>query len=132
MNESYPVSVGDGGMRTGPGVQPWVARMDDPDEPLFTIAVACDLLGSDAQSIRRLDRLGITSSTRTPGNQRRYSRNDVVRLGEALRLRAEGVPQAAIVRVLAAEARLAPATGPAAPPPAGSRNRGARRRASGG
>lgn len=126
------MSVGERGTGTGPGVHPWVARMNDPDEPLFTIAVACELLGSDAQSIRRLDRLGITSSTRTQGNQRRYSRNDVVRLGEALRLRAEGVPQAAIVRVLAAEARLAPATEPAAPSRAGLQHRGARRRTSGG
>ncbi len=117
------------GKRTQPSVDPWVARMDDPDEPLFTIAVACDLLGSDAQSIRRLDRLGITSSTRTAGNQRRYSRNDVLRLGEALRLRSEGVPQAAILRVLTAESALERAGGQVAPHAAAGR--GARRRAAG-
>ena len=32
----------------------WQERIGDPDEPVFTVGVAADLLGVDAQTLRRL------------------------------------------------------------------------------
>ena len=32
----------------------WRARLDDDDEPLYTVAVVCELLSTDSQTLRRL------------------------------------------------------------------------------
>jgi MerR family transcriptional regulator/heat shock protein HspR len=77
------------------------------------MAVVCDLLGADAQTIRRLEHFDVASPTRSKGNHRRYSRNDIVTLAAALDLRIDGVPAVAVPRLLeldghvrALEARL--------------------------
>ncbi|MCX7621707.1 MAG: MerR family transcriptional regulator [Acidimicrobiales bacterium] len=81
-------------------------RLADPDEPLYTMAVACDLLGVDAQTVRRLDGLQLTTPSRSTGNQRRYSRNDLYRLGAAMMLLRKGMPRSAISQLLAPDAEL--------------------------
>src|SRR5690242_3321692 len=66
------------------------ARLQDPDEPLYTIGVAAELLGTDVQSIRRLEETLAWHSARPSGNQRRYSRHEIEELEAALRLTQDG------------------------------------------
>lgn len=81
----------------------WRQRLDDPTEPLYTLAVVSDLLGVDPQSVRRMDIPQVATPARPSGNQRRYSRNDVSVLAHAFRLSKEGLSLGAIARVLALE-----------------------------
>lgn len=84
----------------------WQIRLDDPDEPLFTLAVVSELFGVDPQVIRRMDRVGV-GSQRTGGNHRRYSRNDISALGQAFAMRREGVPNNAMVQILTLQQQVA-------------------------
>jgi MerR family transcriptional regulator, heat shock protein HspR len=98
----------------GDGHLGWEARLEDPTAPLYTIAVVADLLGVDQQVLRRLDVEGIMQSARPSGNQRRYSRDDIAVMAYALTLREQGMPRAAVARILRLErdvARLAAAAG---------------------
>jgi DNA-binding transcriptional MerR regulator len=85
----------------------WARRLDDPDEPLYTIAVVAELLDVDQQIVRRLEGEGLMSTARSEGNQRRYSRRDVERLARALDLVEQGMTRTAVVRILVLEARVA-------------------------
>ena len=84
----------------------WQIRLDDPDEPLFTLAVVSELFGVDPQVIRRMDRAGVAAQ-RTGGNHRRYSRNDISAIGQAFALRHEGVPRNAMVQILTLQQQVA-------------------------
>jgi MerR family transcriptional regulator/heat shock protein HspR len=81
----------------------WQRRLDDPGEPLYTLAVVSDLLGIDPQTVRRMDIPKVTRPARPSGNQRRYSRSDVAVLAHAFQLSNEGLSMGAIARVLALE-----------------------------
>jgi MerR family transcriptional regulator, heat shock protein HspR len=81
----------------------WQRRLDDPTEPLYTLAVVSDLLGVDPQTVRRMDIPQLAEPARPSGNQRRYSRDDVTLLAHAFRLSKEGLTMGAIARVLALE-----------------------------
>jgi MerR family transcriptional regulator/heat shock protein HspR len=85
----------------------WQVRLDDPDEPLFTLAVVAELFGVDPQVIRRMDQAGVSAAQRTGGNHRRYSRNDVRAIGEAFTMRRSGVPNNAMVQILALQHQVA-------------------------
>jgi MerR family transcriptional regulator/heat shock protein HspR len=85
----------------------WQQRLDDPAEPLYTLAVVSDLLGVDPQTVRRMDIPQLAPPARPSGNQRRYSRNDVTLLAHAFRLSDEGLTMGAIARVLALELEVA-------------------------
>jgi hypothetical protein len=89
-----------------PAARPWQDRLDDPDEPLYTVGVASDLLGIDSQTLRRLEDAIAHTSARPSGNQRRYSRRDLARLADATRLAAQGHPPAAIPTILELERRI--------------------------
>ena len=81
----------------------WQKRLDDPAEPLYTLAVVSDLLGVDPQTVRRMDIPQVSRPARPSGNQRRYSRNDVMLVAHAFQLSREGLSMAAIARALALE-----------------------------
>jgi MerR family transcriptional regulator/heat shock protein HspR len=87
-------------------LRPWQQRLDDPDEPLYTVGVAADLLGVDAQTIRRLQGAAVHASARPSGNQRRYSRRDLEILAAAAVLSKDGINAAAIGRILELERRV--------------------------
>ena len=70
------------------------------DTPLFVISVAAELCGMHPQTLRQYDRLGLVSPTRTMGNSRRYTMQDVAKLREVAKLSAEGVSLEGIKRVL--------------------------------
>ncbi len=81
----------------------WQRRLDDPAEPLYTLAVVSDLLDIDPQTVRRMNIPQVGEPARPSGNQRRYPRNDVSLLAHAFRLSKEGLTMGAIARILALE-----------------------------
>jgi MerR family transcriptional regulator/heat shock protein HspR len=93
---------GTGGGPNGatPSARSWRERIRDPAEPLYTIAVAADLLGVDPQSLRRLSKAIDQGEARSSGNQRRYSRHDLERLDDALQLAADGHNSQSIATIL--------------------------------
>jgi len=93
-------------------------RLDDPNEPLYTVAVAAELLDTDNQTLRRLGQALDRESARPSGNQRRYTRRDLESLEAALRLARDGHPPQSISRIIDLERRIAdgsPSDGTGAP-----------------
>ncbi|HMJ76118.1 MAG TPA: MerR family transcriptional regulator [Iamia sp.] len=84
----------------------WRARLDDPDEPLYTVAVAADLLGVGTQALRRLGEALDVDGQRPSGNQRRYSRNDLERLSRAQELQDDGHAATSITRIMELEQQV--------------------------
>jgi MerR family transcriptional regulator/heat shock protein HspR len=72
----------------------------DENTPLFVISVAAELTNMHPQTLRQYDRMGLVSPTRTQGQSRRYTMQDVAKLREISRLSAEGVSLEGIRRVL--------------------------------
>jgi MerR family transcriptional regulator/heat shock protein HspR len=68
--------------------------------PLFVISVAAELSNMHPQTLRQYDRMGLVSPTRTQGQSRRYTMQDVAKLREISRLSQEGVSLEGIRRVL--------------------------------
>jgi MerR family transcriptional regulator, heat shock protein HspR len=79
---------------------------DDPDYPLYTVAQATELLGVKPPTLRRWEREGLISPSRTEGGQRRYSRRELEQLRHVARLADEGVTTAGIRRVLELQDRV--------------------------
>jgi len=75
----------------------------DENTPVFAIAMAAELTGMHAQTLRQYDRLGLVVPQRTAGKSRRYSMRDVVQLREVARLGGEGVSLEGIRRILELE-----------------------------
>lgn len=94
------------GIRRPPATRSWRERIDDPDEPLYTMAIAADLLRVDVQGLRRMAASVDHDSSRPSGNQRRYSRRDLELLGRALELSDEGHNSFGIARILELESRV--------------------------
>ena len=90
-----PSRHGGGGrsIPSAPSTPRWAERLDDPDEPLFTLAVTADLLEIDTQALRRLEAAAGLTSDRPSGNQRRFSRRDIERLARATDLNRQGNDQ---------------------------------------
>ena len=90
------------------GTEPrsWRARLDDPDEPLYTVAVAADLLGVGTQALRRLGEALDLDGQRPSGNQRRYSRTDLERLSRAQELQGDGHAATSITRIMELERQV--------------------------
>ncbi len=107
MSDAPPRRRGAGGGREAtPRSRRWAERLDDPDEPLYTVAIAADLLGLDPQVLRRLGDAVDHEGRRPSGNQRRYSRNDLELLSRAADLATEGHNGSAIGRILELERRV--------------------------
>lgn len=53
---------------------------DDPDQPVFSISTAAQLLHVSVQTLRLYEAEGLILPARSNGNQRKYSRNDLERL----------------------------------------------------
>jgi len=87
-------------------VRSWRDRVDDPDEPLFTMAVAAELLGLETQALRRLGDAIDQGEARPSGNQRRYSRTDLERLSDAADLARQGHNAHSIATILDLTARI--------------------------
>lgn len=72
---------------------------------MYGISVTSELSGLDPQSLRLYERRGLLTPARTGGGTRRYSENDLVRLGRITDLLAEGVNLAGIAHILELERR---------------------------
>ncbi len=99
-----PVSAPGPVARDGSGERTWRQRVNDPDEPLFTLAVVTELLGTDPQTLRRLERAMNYASSRPSGNQRRYSRRDLESLSVACELNGEGFSPSTVAKILSRDA----------------------------
>lgn len=95
-----------GGGGATPPPRSWIERIEDPDEPLFTVAVATDLLGTDPQTLRRLESAISMCGDRSSGNQRRYSRRDLETLYSACSLNAQGFSPAVTAKILQAQIQV--------------------------
>ena len=83
----------------------------DETTPLFVISVAAELSGMHPQTLRQYDRMGLVSPTRTQGQSRRYTVQDVAKLREIQRLSNEGVSLEGIRRVMELVTENAPRRG---------------------
>lgn len=72
---------------------------------VYGIAVAAELSGLPAQTLRLYEQKGLLTPARTDGGTRRYSEDDLTRLRRISELVAAGVNLTGIVHVLALEAR---------------------------
>ncbi len=87
------------GVATPPGGRPWRERVADPDEPLFTMAVAIDLLGTTHHTLRRLESAVDFAGERPSGNQRRYSVRDLEALSALCELHDRGLSPQSVATV---------------------------------
>ena len=75
--------------------------MDDESKEFFSIGIVSQMLDVHPQTLRHYERRGLVVPTRTEGNTRLYSREDVTKLRMILRLANElGVNLAGIEVVL--------------------------------
>lgn len=71
-----------------------------PSIPLYSIAVAAQLVELPEATLRLFESKGILTPARSAGGTRRYSDNDIGRLQRAAELRNAGLNIVGIVRVL--------------------------------
>jgi MerR family transcriptional regulator, heat shock protein HspR len=79
---------------------------DDANMPLFTVGQVSDMLEVQQAFLRRLDEFRVVRPSRSPGGQRRYTRNEIVAIRYVVELIDTGLTLPAIRRVLELEARV--------------------------
>lgn len=79
--------------------------MSDPSSsrPVYSMAVAAELLGLAPTTLRLYERRGLLTPARTEGGTRRYSADDIERMRRVSDLQNEGVNLAGIRMVLTLE-----------------------------
>ena len=75
--------------------------MSKRTEAVYIISVAAELAGVHPQTLRIYERRGLLEPYRTPGGTRRYSDEDLERLGLIQELTADGVNLEGVRRILA-------------------------------
>jgi MerR family transcriptional regulator/heat shock protein HspR len=80
--------------------------LDDANMPLFTVGQVSAMLEVQQAFLRRLDEFRVVRPSRSPGGQRRYSRNEIVAVRYVVELIDDGLTLSAIRRVLQLEARV--------------------------
>lgn len=71
--------------------------------PVYSMAVAAELVGLPAATLRLYERKGLLTPARTEGGTRRYSADDIERMRRVSELQDDGVNLAGIGKVLALE-----------------------------
>ena len=94
-----------GGRIATPPVRNWRERVVDPSEPLFTIAVTIDLLRTSHQTLRRLESALGFDGSRSEGNHRRYSFEDLELLSSACDLSDQGFSPVTVAKILELQRR---------------------------
>ena len=79
---------------------------DDPRAPLYSVGQVASMLDLQQAFLRRLDTHDIVSPARSEGQQRRYSRNDISDVQEAVGLIGEGLTLGGVRRVLDLQERV--------------------------
>ena len=67
---------------------------------VYPISVVVELTGISAQTLRLYERRGVLTPARTDGGTRRYSSDDLLRLGRITALLADGINLAGIAAIL--------------------------------
>ena len=80
--------------------------LQDDSLPFYTISQVAQILGLQPAALRRLDDQKIVSPSRSEGGQRRYSRHEVERLREVIKLTEDGVTLPGVREVLALRQRV--------------------------
>jgi len=80
--------------------------LDDPRAPLYSVGQVASMLNVQQAFLRRLDSHEIVSPARSDGQQRRYSRNDIADVQEAVGLIGEGLTLGGVRRVLDLQERV--------------------------
>lgn len=75
--------------------------MPTPGEAVYIISVAAELAGVHPQTLRIYERKGLIEPYRTPGGTRRYSNEDLERLGLIQELTSAGVNLEGVRQILA-------------------------------
>lgn len=84
-----PPRAGGGSIRRSRGMSG--LSQIDADRPIFTLSVAADLLGLHPRTLRIYEEKGLVVPSRTEGNRRRYSQNDIQRFQFIRQLTRNGV-----------------------------------------
>ncbi len=74
--------------------------MTKRDQAVYIISVAAELAGVHPQTLRIYERKGLIEPYRTPGGTRRYSDEDLTRLGLIQELTSDGVNLEGVRRIL--------------------------------
>jgi MerR family transcriptional regulator, heat shock protein HspR len=80
--------------------------IDDSRAALYTVGQVATMLSVQQAFLRRLDEHEVVSPSRSPGGQRRYSRQEITLVQYVVRLTDEGMTLAAIRRILELEHQL--------------------------
>ena len=81
--------------------------LDDLHAPLYTVGQVADILGVQPAFVRRLDTESVVQPARSAGGQRRYSRDEIDRIGAVSAMADEGMTLPGIRRILVLEAEVA-------------------------
>jgi MerR family transcriptional regulator/heat shock protein HspR len=79
---------------------------DDEHAPLYAVGQVAAMLQVQPAFIRRLDTEGVVQPSRSEGGQRRYSRDEVVRVQRVSEMAGEGMTLAGIRRILVLEQEI--------------------------
>jgi len=79
---------------------------DDESAPIFTVGQVSTFLDVQPAFLRRLDSENVVRPARSEGGQRRYSRNDMVRVQRTADLMQEGMTLVGILRIYELEAQV--------------------------
>ncbi|MEW9529467.1 MerR family transcriptional regulator [Microbispora sp. NPDC049125] len=77
--------------------------IDDENAPLYSVGQVADMLAVQQAFLRRLDEFEVVRPQRSPGGQRRYSRNDIGQVRYVVGLVDEGMTLTAVRRILELE-----------------------------
>jgi MerR family transcriptional regulator, heat shock protein HspR len=92
--------------RAAPPARSPAVRYPDESEPHFTVGQAAELVGVQPAFLRRLEAFEAVSPARTPGGQRRYSRQDLEHIAALNALMGEGLTLAGALRIVELQAEV--------------------------
>lgn len=78
-----------------------------PEQGVYAISVAAEMVSMEIQNLRVYERRGLVQPQRTAGGTRRYSARDIDRLHRIRDLLEEGLNLTGIARVLELESEVA-------------------------
>ena len=86
--------------------QPGFDGFPADDVPLYTVGQVAEMLGVQPAYLRRLDTHDVVRPSRSAGRQRRYSRDEIERIGVITGLVGEGMTLAGAQRIVQMQAEI--------------------------
>jgi MerR family transcriptional regulator/heat shock protein HspR len=81
--------------------------LDDDQAAIYTVGQVAGMLGVQPAFVRRLDAEQVVQPARSDGNQRRYSRAEILMVQHVARMADEGMTLHSIRRIMELEAEVA-------------------------